>query len=123
MLNPTIAENRTVIASQATMNCVAKIDKQLRKVKRWGKSKTEVLLNLDQKLIHLPVREQKMLRELLRELLREFAVLLPDVPGRTTVAVDVADVGDSLSIKQHPYRVNPEVNKTRSGLYVAEWDN
>ena len=48
-------------------------------------------MNLDQKLIHLPVQEQKMLRELLRE----FAVLLPDVPGRTTVAVHVADVGDS----------------------------
>jgi len=44
---------------------------------------------------------------MLRELLRKFAVLLPDVPGRTTVAVHVADVGNSSSIKQHPCRVNP----------------
>jgi len=37
-----------------------------------------------------------------RELLREFAILFPDVPGRTTVAVHDVDVGDSPPIKQQP---------------------
>ena len=64
---------------------------------------SEVLLNVKQKLSHLPVWE----REMLKELLGEFAVLFPDIPGKTTVAVHDIDVGDTPPIKQHPYRVNP----------------
>ena len=64
---------------------------------------SEVLLNMEQKLSHLPVRE----REMLKDLLGEFVVLFPDVPRKTTVAVHDIDVGDTPPIKQHPYRVNP----------------
>jgi len=105
------------------MNCVAKTDKPYdsnQKEEGVGRSprlkNSEVLLNLGQKLIHLPVQEQKVLRELLKE----FAVLFPDVPGRSIVVVHDVDVGDSPPIKQHPYRVNPVKLKL---LYVAEWDN
>ena len=68
------------------MNCVAKMDRQddstlkAEEVERSPRLKnSEVLLNLEQKLIHLPAQEQKVLRELLRE----FAILFPDIPGRT----------------------------------------
>ena len=44
---------------------------------------------------------------MLKKLLREFAVLFPDVPGKTTITVHDVDVGDTPPIKQHPYRVNP----------------
>ena len=64
---------------------------------------SEVLMNLDHKLNHLPVQE----KEMLKVLLGEFTTLFSDVPGKTTVAVHDIDVGNIPPIKQHPYRVNP----------------
>jgi len=42
---------------------------------------SDVLLNLEKKLSHLPEQEKKTIEALLVE----FAVLFPDVPGKTTV--------------------------------------
>jgi len=110
MLKPYHSREQNSLPVQATVNCVTKIDEQnssTQKDKGVGRSprlkNSEVLLNLEPKLIHLPVQEQKVLRELLRE----FAALFPDIPGKTTVAVHDVEVGDSPPIKQHPYRVNP----------------
>ena len=110
MLKPYHSREQNSLPVQATVNCVTKIDEQddsTQKDEGVGRSprlkNSEVLLNLEPKLIHLPVQEQKVLRELLRE----FAVLFPDIPGKTTVAVHDVEVGDSPPIKQHPYRVNP----------------
>jgi len=110
MLKPYHSREQNSLAVQATVNCVTKIDEQngsTQKDKGVGRSprlkNSEVLLNLEPKLIHLPIQEQKVLRELLRE----FAVLFPDIPGKTTVAVHDVEVGDSPPVKQHPYRVNP----------------
>ena len=62
-----------------------------------------------------------------KELLREFAVVFPDVPGRTTVAVHDVYVEDSPPIRQHPCGVNPVKLKLISQevdyTYVADWDN
>ena len=44
---------------------------------------------------------------LIKALLVEFAVLFPDVPGKTVIAFHDVDTGNALPIKQHPYRVNP----------------
>ncbi|XP_065894244.1 uncharacterized protein [Dysidea avara] len=64
---------------------------------------SDVLLNLEQKLSHLPLQE----KEVLTKLICEFTDLFPDVPGKTTVTVHDVDVGETSPIKQHPYRVNP----------------
>lgn len=42
------------------------------------------------------------------QLINSNPVLFTDTPSRTHIIEHDIDVGDSLSIKQHPYRVNPE---------------
>ena len=64
---------------------------------------SDVLLNLDKKLNHLPERE----RTVIKQLIEEFVGLFPDVPGKTIAANHDVDVGDAHPIKQHPYRMNP----------------
>ena len=110
MLKP--YHDREVVESsgKAALSCIAKNSEQditSDECKEVGRSprlkNSEVLMNLDHKLNHLPVQE----KEMLKELLGEFATLFPDVPGKTTVAVHDIDVGNAPPIKQHPYRVNP----------------
>ena len=110
MLKP--YHDREVVESsgKAALSCIAKNSEQditSDECKEVGRSprlkNSEVLMNLDHKLNHLPVQE----KEMLKELLGEFATLFPDVPGKTTVAVHDIDVGNVPPIKQHPYRVNP----------------
>jgi len=74
--------------------------KEVRKSLRLKNS--DILLNSEKKLSHLPEQEKKAIEALLVE----FAVLFPDVPEKPVTAHDM-DVGNTLSIKQHPYRVNP----------------
>ena len=64
---------------------------------------TDVLNNLDSKLVHV-IPEQ---REEFKALIQEYAHLFPDVPSQTTLVQHDIDVGDSLPIKQHAYRLNP----------------
>ena len=64
---------------------------------------SDVLLNLDRKLNHLPEEE----RTVIKQLIEEFVGLFPDVPGKTIAAHHDVDVGDAHPIKQHPYRMNP----------------
>jgi len=110
MLKPYYSREGKQMPVQVAMNCVVKNDEQdmsTQNCEEVGRSprlkNSEALSNLEQKLIHLPVQEQVVLKELLSD----FAVLFPDVPGRTTIAVHDVDVGDTRPIKQHPYRVNP----------------
>ena len=63
---------------------------------------SDVLLNLEQNLQHLPEQE----KTLIKELLGEFAALFPDVPGKTVLAFHNVDNGNALPVKQHPYRIN-----------------
>ncbi|KAI7808431.1 hypothetical protein IRJ41_004831 [Triplophysa rosa] len=62
-----------------------------------------ILGNIDSHLSYLP-RSQ---REDIVRLLQKYPTLFSDVPGRTTVLSHDIDVGCSVPIKQHPYRVNP----------------
>ena len=64
---------------------------------------SDVLLNLDRKLNHLPEEE----RTVIKQLIEEFVCLFPDVPGKTIAAHHDVDMGDAHPIKQHPYRMNP----------------
>ena len=64
---------------------------------------SDVLLNLDKKLSHLPGEEKTVIKQLVEE----FTDLFPDVPGKTIAAHHDVDVGDACPIKQHPYRTNP----------------
>ena len=64
---------------------------------------SDVLLNLDKKLNHLPEEE----RTVIKQLVEEFVGLFPDVPGKTIAACHDVEVGNAHPIKQHPYRINP----------------
>ena len=64
---------------------------------------SDVLQNLEDKLSHLPKEE----KDAIVELVHKFALLFPDVPGKTICACHDVDVGDARPIKQHAYRVNP----------------
>ena len=64
---------------------------------------SDVLLNLDKKLNHLPERE----RTVIKQLIEEFVGLFPDALGKTIAANHDVDVGDAHPIKQHPCRMNP----------------
>ena len=64
---------------------------------------SDVLSNLQEKLGHLPAPQQKQMISLIKE----FAVLFPDVPGRTDCVYHDVDVMGATPIKQHPYRTNP----------------
>ena len=64
---------------------------------------SQILQDLDSKLEHLPASE----KEQLKQLLCEYKHLFPDIPTRTDKIYHDVDVGDSLAVKQHPYRLNP----------------
>ena len=64
---------------------------------------SDVLSNLQEKLGHLPAPQQKQMISLIKE----FAVLFPDVPGRTDCVYHDVDVMGATPIKQHPYHTNP----------------
>ena len=67
-------------------------------------SNSDVLANLDDKLNHLEPEQ----REELKRLLLSYKEVFPDVPGRTTAAVHDVDVGSTMPIKQHAYRMSPD---------------
>lgn len=70
-----------------------------------------MLGNIDSHLSYLPKNQ----REDIVKLLQKFPTLFSDVPGRTTMLSHDIDVGNSVPINQHPYRVNPakrEIMKT-----------
>jgi len=58
-------------------------------------------------LDHLPVVE----KDQLKQLLSEYKHLFPDIPTRTNKIFHDVDIGDSLPVKQHPYRLNPVKQK------------
>lgn len=62
-----------------------------------------VLSNFNSYLAHLPQNQ----RTNVVELIDKYPSLFSDVPRQTTVLTHNIDVGDSVPIKQHPYRVNP----------------
>ena len=70
-------------------------------------SNSEVLERLDEKLDHL----DDMQRDSMKALLLKYTDVFPDVPRRTSIMKHDVDVGDSLPIKQHSYRMNPEKNR------------
>jgi len=64
---------------------------------------SDVLANLQQKLSHLPMQEQKQMSPLILK----FADLCPDVLGETDLVYHDVDVMGTKPIKQHPYCINP----------------
>ena len=83
---------------------------------------SDVLLNLEQKLQHVPEQEKTSIKELLGE----FAALFPDVPEKTVLTFHDVDTGNALPVKQHPYRINPvKLMYMRSEIeyYATEWYN
>ena len=64
---------------------------------------SDVRLNLDRKLNHLPEEE----RAIIKQIVEEFIDLFPDISGRTIAAHHDVEVGDDYPIKQHPYQMNP----------------
>ena len=46
-------------------------------------------------------------RKELAEVITQYREVFPDVPSKTNLIEHDVDVGDSVPIKQHPYRVNP----------------
>ncbi|XP_059424715.1 retrovirus-related Pol polyprotein from transposon 17.6 isoform X1 [Carassius carassius] len=70
-----------------------------------------ILGKIDSHLSYLPKNQC----EDVVKLLQKYPTLFSDIPGRTTVLSHDIDVGNSVPIKQHPYRVNPakrEIMKT-----------
>ena len=59
-----------------------------------------VLLNLEKKLEHLLTANIKML---IKALLVEFAILFPDIPGKTVIAFHDVDTGNALPIKHSTF--------------------
>ena len=64
---------------------------------------SDILNNLDSKLGHLNPEE----REQLAQLIVDYKHLFPDVPSKTDKRFHDVDIGDSMPIKQHPYRMSP----------------
>ena len=64
---------------------------------------SDVHLNLDRKLNHLPEEE----RAVIKQIVKEFVDMFPDIPGRTIAGHHDVEVGDAYPIKQHPYWMNP----------------
>ena len=95
------------LSGVVALSCIAKNSEQditIDDCKEIGRSPRlknfDVLMNLEQKLSHLPIQE----KEMLKEFLWEFTVLFPDVPGKTTLqSMMLMWVIHCL----HPYRVNP----------------
>ncbi len=65
---------------------------------------SEIIQNLDAFLSHLTVTE----RADVINVIQTNGSLFSDVPSRTSLVEHDIDVGDSLPIKQHAYRVSPE---------------
>ena len=63
---------------------------------------SDILRNLDQKLSHLELSQ----RLELTKLIWEYKQLFSDVPTVTNKTYHDVDVGSSLPMKQHPYRMN-----------------
>ena len=64
---------------------------------------SEILSKIDEKMRHLDTIQ----KDELSQLIIEYSDLLPDVPTKTTAVYHDVEIGDTLPIKQHPYRVNP----------------
>ena len=64
---------------------------------------SQILENLDQKLLHLCTTE----REQLKELINENKHLFPNIPTRTNKIFHDVDFGDAIPVKQYPYQMNP----------------
>ena len=64
---------------------------------------SQILKNLDQKLLHLYTTQ----REQLKELLNENKHLFPNIPTTTNKTFHDVDVGDAIPVKQYPYQMNP----------------
>ena len=62
---------------------------------------SQILENLDQKLLHLCTTE----REQLKELINEYKHLFPNIPRTNEIFCDV-DIGNAIPVKQYPYRMN-----------------
>ncbi len=62
-----------------------------------------ILSSLDSSLSYLPEDQRKDVEMLLWK----HPTLFADVPGKTSMLFHDIDVGNSIPIKQHPYRVNP----------------
>ena len=64
---------------------------------------SQILNDLGTKLSHLPIVQRKELAEVITQ----YREVFPDVPSKTNLIEHDVDVGDSVPIKQHPYRVSP----------------
>ena len=64
---------------------------------------SDILNNLDSKLGHLNPEEPDQLAQLIVD----YKHLFPDVPSKTDKIFHDVDIGDSMPIKQHPYRMSP----------------
>ena len=64
---------------------------------------SQILNDLGTKLSHFPSVQRKELAEVITQ----YREVFPDVPSKTNLIEHDVDVGDSASIKQHPYRVSP----------------
>ena len=65
---------------------------------------SDVMLDLDAKLSHLPPDQKADMKGLLNQ----YPELFTDVPRRTHLVSHNVDVGDATPIKQHPYRLSPD---------------
>ena len=126
MLKPYYDKGQVKGTVATVARCVATRESdQSQQLEEVGKSpilrNSDVLLKLERKLEHLPEQEKM----LIKALLVEFAVLFPDVPGKTVIVFHDVDTGNALPIKQHPYRVNPvKLMHMRNEVdYVTEWYN
>ena len=63
---------------------------------------SDILNNLDSKLGHINPEERDQLAQLIVDY-KHF----PDVPSKTDKIFHDVDIGDSMPIKQHPYRMSP----------------
>ena len=68
---------------------------------------SDALSNLSSKIYHLTPEQQGQLTELIGE----YPSLFSDAPSRTNVMSHDVEVGDTVPIKQHPYRMNPLKSK------------
>ena len=64
---------------------------------------SQILNDLGTKLSHLPSVQRKELAEVITQYREVFS----DVPSKTNLIEHDVDVGDSATMKQHPYRVSP----------------
>ena len=68
---------------------------------------SDILKDLDQKLLHLDPIQRKELKQLIHE----YEHLFPDIPTRTDKIYHNVNAEDSQPVKQYPYRINPTKQK------------